>query len=44
MQDWLETPIRTLNEAVIQAEENHPTALRLMEHRAAGPVAALECA
>jgi transposase len=41
MQDWLEAPIRALDEAVIQEVERRPAARRLMEQRGVGPVTAL---
>lgn len=39
--DWLEAPIRDLDEAVLQEAERRPAARRLMEHRGVGPVTAL---
>ena len=41
MQDWLEPPIRALDQAVIEEVQSRPAARRLMEQRGVGPVTAL---
>jgi len=41
MQDWLEAPIRALDEAVLAEAGRRPAAQRLMEQRGVGPVTAL---
>jgi transposase len=41
MQDWLEAPIRTLDEAVLEEAEKRPAVRHLMEQRGVGPVTAL---
>ena len=41
IEDWLEAPLRALDEAVMQEAESRPADRRLMEQRGVGPVTAL---
>jgi transposase len=41
IEDWLEAPLRALDEAVTHEAESRPAARRLMEQRGVGPVTAL---